>query len=401
MDIEWVIYHLIHNDNEDFTSVDLEIDYYADEVWDRLLTSLSRNRTLTKIRVYRAAETMGRTTQHRVLEIEDLFRAMRLIPHLQQVELIGFMSMDLDDGNVGDLFLNHATIERVKIDLAYGKLPGSVVTALASVRNLRQVHLELPTSANLDSLSESPTLEELTVETFGPLDLEDRHFLPLAHNNTALKELDLEFGIDSSCLEYVADVLEWNTVLQKVRLAFDGDAQNADEACQSLINAVSKNQSLLHFHNYCSRRVRVSERLQQSQLDMLERKNFQLESFVLFPEDDDENAEKQKNLYLKLNAGGRKRLFQQEPTAAAAASKSDWVDVITNTRDDLDCLLYYLSINPSLCKLDGFISGGNHNVAEDLTVVGTKRRKMVGEDELRKSSQPKKRPLVDDSLAET
>jgi hypothetical protein len=130
---------------------------------------------------------------------------------------------------------------------------------------------------------------------------------------------------------------------------------------------------------------------------MLERKNFQLESFVLFPEDD-ENAEQQKNLYLKLNAGGRKRLFEQEPTAAA--SKSDWVDVITNTRDDLDCVFYYLSINPSLCKLDGFIRGGNNNVAEDLTVVGTKRRKMVGEDELRTSSQLKKRALVDDSSAQ-
>jgi hypothetical protein len=101
-------------------------------------------------------------------------------------------------------------------------------------------------------------------------------------------------------------------VLQKVRLAFDdGDAKNADGACQSLINAVSKNQCLHHFHNYYSGNVRVSERLQQLQLDMLERKNFQLESFVLFQEDD-ENAEKQKNLYLKLNAGGRKRLFQQE-----------------------------------------------------------------------------------------
>jgi hypothetical protein len=45
MDIEWVIYHLIHND-EDFEKVDLEIDYYEDDVWERLLTSLSRNTTL-------------------------------------------------------------------------------------------------------------------------------------------------------------------------------------------------------------------------------------------------------------------------------------------------------------------------------------------------------------------
>jgi hypothetical protein len=74
---------------------------------------------------------------------------------------------------------------------------------------------------------------------------------------------------------------------------------------------------------------------------------------------------------------------------------------MANTRDDLDCLFYYLSINPSLCKLDGFISGSNHDVAEDLTVVGTKRRNMGSEDELRTSSPPKKRPLVDDSSAQT
>jgi hypothetical protein len=198
MDIEWVIYHLIHNDNEDFSSVDLEIDYYDDDVWERLLTSLSRNRTLTKIRVARveSATSFGRTRE--LTEIEDLFQAMRLIPHLQQVELVGFVSTDLFYG-FGDLLDNHSTIERVRIDLASGVLPRPVVVALASVKNLRQVHLELPSSGNLDSLSESLTLEELTVETFGQIDLEDGHFLPLAHNNTGLKVLDLEFWSGTRC----------------------------------------------------------------------------------------------------------------------------------------------------------------------------------------------------------
>jgi hypothetical protein len=53
MDIEWVIYHLIHGD-EGFEEANLEIDYYDIDVWYRLMTSLRRNSTLVKLSVERA-----------------------------------------------------------------------------------------------------------------------------------------------------------------------------------------------------------------------------------------------------------------------------------------------------------------------------------------------------------
>jgi hypothetical protein len=70
-------------------------------------------------------------------------------------------------------------------------------------------------------------------------------------------------------------------------------------------------------------------------------------------------------MYLKLNAGGRKDLFDPEEIAF----KGDWIDVMTKTRENLDCLFYYLSANPSLCKLDDHYSSvvvGDNPKADDL-----------------------------------
>eukprot|EP00797_Seminavis_robusta_P021335 Sro331_g119040.4 (164) ;mRNA; r:14272-14763 len=56
--------------------------------------------------------------------------------------------------------------------------------------------------------------------------------------------------------------------------------------------------------------------------------------------------------HLKLNAAGRSRLLgqqQQNNDSMALSSNREWVHVIGNVADDLDCVFYFLSRNPSLC----------------------------------------------------
>ena len=51
MDLEWVIYHLTMNDDEEFTHVQLDIDIIRtdDDQWERLMIGFTRNQTLNEI----------------------------------------------------------------------------------------------------------------------------------------------------------------------------------------------------------------------------------------------------------------------------------------------------------------------------------------------------------------
>jgi hypothetical protein len=339
MDIEWVIYHLIHND-DDYTMVDLDIDFYDADVWYRLIVSLRRNTTLTDVRL-----TRGKTRVRRWLELQEMFTVLSNLPNIKGVVLIGFTAVDLE---VGTSLLSHNKVTQVRLDLESGVLPLSALQALGSAPRLQRVNLEISESACLAALCQSPTLEELTVESqYGPVCLEEEHWVSLARvlcHNTTMKYFDMDLYLPDENLFRVADILKENTVLDEIRVACCGFEEKEDVVYfRKVVDALKANQTLSRFHNYGAKKVPVPSEIHEAQLDMLER-NFQLVYLVLFKEDDDQTK---KNMYLKLNAQSRKRLFQ-----ADAASKADWMDVLAMIRDDLDCLFYYLTINPALCKLN-------------------------------------------------
>ena len=73
MELEWVIYHLIHNDDENFTSIiDLDIDLCRsdDDQWNRLILGLSRNRTIQSIELLRGY-------QNPIITEDDLKRKIK------------------------------------------------------------------------------------------------------------------------------------------------------------------------------------------------------------------------------------------------------------------------------------------------------------------------------------
>jgi hypothetical protein len=339
IDIEWVIYHLIHDD-EGFEEANLEIDYYEIDVWDRLMVSLRRNSTLLKLSVERSESLLARSRNP--YQLQEFFEAIESLPLLVELKLIGFAAEDLDYGFV-DFVRNHETLTKFTLHVAYRRLNTNIPVALASAPRLRQVELDLPTSTPLVALCQSPALEELTIECFGGVKFQDEHLIPMAEalcTNRKLTYFDLEHSISASGLDHMAQMLEHNTDLQVLRLSFFDGMEHAESVCHRVIEALGKNECLTHFHNYQSTQVRVPPEMRQAQLEMLER-NFTLGYFLLFSQDD----VTRENLYFKLNLGGRWQLFLNDE-----APKSSWLDMLCNHREDLDCLYYYLSINPSLCK---------------------------------------------------
>eukprot|EP00978_Attheya_sp_CCMP212_P021217 scaffold61790_cov49-Attheya_sp.AAC.2 len=210
-------------------------------------------------------------------------------------------------------------------------LSKDVVDALASARCLRQLELEIPSSAPLASLCESPTLEMLTVESYGSA-LENDHLLPMAEalcNNQVLRELDLDYRISPMGIFTIAAMLEQNSnVLGKLHnIAFGSPARCATKDVGT---------------KYDAKIVCILSRIR--------RRKYQ--------------KEEGHDLNTKLNAGGRKDLFDQEEIA----SKGGWVDVMTKTRDKLDCLFYCLSTNPSLRKLDDHYSSVVGDITQKQTI---------------------------------
>ena len=347
MDIEWVIYHLIHDDDEGFEEANLEIDYYDSDVWDRLIASLRHNTTLFKLSVERAEIVPARSRNPS--QLQEFFEAIASLPSLVELKLKDFAAEDLDNYGFVNLMTNHKTLTKFTLHVAYGRLDANVPVALASAARLRQVELDLPTSTPLVALCQSsPALEELTIECFGAgVKFRDEHLIPMAEalcSNRKLTYFDLEHSISASGLDHMAQMLEHNSTLQVLRLSFfDGIMEQKTESssiCHRVIEALGKNQSLTHFHNYQSSQVRVPPEMRYAQLEMLER-NYTLGYFLLFHQED----VARENLYFKLNLGGRRQLFLND-----AAPKSLWLDMLCNHREDLDCLFYYFSINPSLCK---------------------------------------------------
>jgi len=188
---------------------------------------------------------------------------------------------------------------------------------------------------------------------------EDNHFLSLVEDLETdrfarLKSLELHrltVGYHQSPL--LANMLKENTTLEELSLSLNIPEENADECCVEIIDAMSHNNVLRNFLNdhwyKLEQHVLPQTKIRQNQ--MLQR-NTTLEKFDLFQYDYDADessltdAERQKNLLLRLNKAGRKRLVN-----VGAGSANDWIDVISHkeVRDDLPSLFHLLRMNPSLC----------------------------------------------------
>jgi hypothetical protein len=97
MDIEWIIYHLIHNDDEEFTTIDhtVKVDSYNHDVFERFMVALERNKTLRKVCIERALAVGG----GRRRTPEDMYYLLCTVcqlPLLQELKLVEWDICDLE-----------------------------------------------------------------------------------------------------------------------------------------------------------------------------------------------------------------------------------------------------------------------------------------------------------------
>jgi len=436
MDIEWLIYHLIHNDDDQFTSiVDLDVDLCRWDLdqWDRLLIGFSRNRTVTSIELSRGYQQSVVTED----DLQNLFAALRKLPKLSKVKLDSFTTYDLEQTR--SLFLNNDIIEDLWIEntrceyeeespdagddeddegndhIYYEHFLGYLATmSRNSLRHLRIVVPEkLSHCANITALlNGSSKLESLVIETTSEMSPavtlasanapseEDRlrNFatsMAALESNFVLKTLDMDFRLSFADFKHVAIMLKHNRTLTHLCLRLDTtqgtlrDAKDGtgyvvdhdphfEESIELFFDALKTNTSsaLKSFSQYqlndeklqtAVSDVRVKPRVANSApdityaerakilvdlgLDMLHC-NLSLEffSFFLFYPNNSDPVKK-KQMFLRLNERGRRLVRHRD--ISESVPKSTWVDQLSkHSMDDLDGLYYYISANPSICKLE-------------------------------------------------
>jgi len=456
MDIEWVIYHLIHNDDENFTSIaDLDIDLCRSDQdqWDRLLMGLSRNRTITSIELSRGYQSPVVTED----DLQRLFTALRCLPRLSKVKLDSFTTFDLEQTE--PLFENNTTIEEVWIENAhchhddarnnnddddlddddldeeeeddgdedfnqYERLIGYLATM--SRHRLRQLRIEIPAKISHDAplailLSGSSKLETLVLETTSVISStlaatfsiprvarteSDRHqnftaMMFALRSNIVLKTLDMDFLISFSDFNEVATMLQHNNSLTDLRVRLDSSTviilnennvqkyhHHFTESIQCFFEALktNTNSALKNFTQYyfddlgfihlisVTNRInmKIAQKLAEMGLEMLEC-NLSLESFSFFLFDVNNCfLRDEKQMFLQLNQRGRRSV--QHPDIRETVSKSAWIDQLAkHSNDDLNGLYYYISTNPSICRLireeDTTCSTSNSNIPTTSTVI--------------------------------
>ena len=261
MDIEWLIYHLIHNDDDNFTSiVDLDLDLCRSDLdqWDRLVLGFSRNRTVTSVELSRGYQSPIVTED----DLRRLFCAMRHLPGLSRIKLDSFTTSDMVQTK--PLFDNNDTIEEIWIENAQYYYDDDEENStnddgdnedheryehfleyLASMakHRLRHLRIEIPEKlshgADLSSLlHESSKLESLIIEstsTISPTVPTTRRAGPnenhrhrkfaagmaALQSNTVLQKLDIDFHISALDFRDVAIMLQHNTTLTELNLRLE------------------------------------------------------------------------------------------------------------------------------------------------------------------------------------
>jgi hypothetical protein len=209
---------------------------------------------------------------------------------------------------------------------------------------------ELVCGALRDMLAQNSVLESLTLHS--PEDLDDtsvvswRKTLPFIRDNATLKYLKISFNwrplvphVATICFDTVT-MLEGNTTLESLEIKSGGITSDAYIAA---LNSLQ--------HNLTLTTLRLSPDLasmgeeEMSQVISLVKKNYSLAVLDEGLSAYEDKTEKVGTL-LRLNQAGRRYLIKD------AASIAKGVEVLIGVIDDLSCLFYHLSENPTLCDIE-------------------------------------------------
>lgn len=289
-------------------------------------------------------------------EFDQFAEAIKGHPNLRDVRMGGFEAVT----NNGTISLN-ALVEGMAV------MPALEILSL-KLSNFRAL---APFSAqSLSKVFQSKTIRDLYLSHLG---LRHDHLAVVAagvQHSTTIRLLDL-FGNDvyNSNVIQISKALENNTALETLVLPCPTENLST-ESCAAISKAIQQNKHLqtLHFPRsnfgddgllHISQGLTVNTTLKtievgvskevssqgtEALLSMLD-KNYKLEKFVVSSAEKD--VKDKVEYYTRLNEVGRGSLLQQ----TGKATRAQWVDMLISVNDDLDCLYYFMLMNPSACQV--------------------------------------------------
>ena len=216
----------------------------------------------------------------------------------------------LQSRTVTDLYLSRLGLGPGHIEQIYERLPDNIHLSTLDLfgNNLRDIDIinivgALRVNQALETLVLPCSTQELSIEACAALSSALRE-------NSTLRTLNLpRSNLNDDGLWHLAEGLTVNTTLKKIEVGVGKDlSAKGKDALTSLLE-----------------------------------QNYQLERLVL---SSSEKAISDKvEYYMRLNEVGRGSLLRD-----GNASREQWVEMLITCRDDLDCLFYFVSMNPSLCQ---------------------------------------------------
>jgi hypothetical protein len=218
-----------------------------------------------------------------------------------------------------------------------------ISSAIATNRNLRVLDLFANSASNEQLLLIATGLRENHgLETF---------VLP------GLSNLDLSY----ECSSAIADTLKMNTTMHSLYLPC---SRFTDDGLIMLAESLTVNTTLKKVE------IGVSDQIGShgmAALTQMLEKNYELERLIV---DSAEKSIKGKiEYYMRLNAVGRGPLL-----SSGQANRVEWVNMLISVHDDLDCLFYFISMNPTICQFAN-ASGADVIITEEFKL--TRRHSMM------------------------
>jgi hypothetical protein len=364
----------------------------APEQWRTMLECIGHLRALEELQIWcstipvdvfahtiRAATRLQKVYFFRVAlsgsqeDMSDLADAIRVHPSLRVFRASGF----------------HMSREEVTID--------SVIQALAAVPTLETVSLQCSgrvqnmtpfTADSLACLVCSPHISDLYLSR---LCLSQAHLGVIAMGvmcSNNLKLLDL-FGnniLNDHIILFALALLK-NKSLQTLVLPCPADDLSV-ESCAAIAKAIQVNSTLARLTlprsclsdeglTYIAQGLTVNTTLKKIEVgvskdlgdkgmealtSMLEN-NYELERLVV--SNSEKSVKDKVEYYLRLNEVGRGALLRD-----GKATREQWVEMLIACTEDLDCLFYFITMNPALCQVMNSRHMGFHViVTEEIRIT--------------------------------
>ncbi len=287
------------------TFLRLFVDDYSDATYWSLLDCINSNHVVEKIVIFRKREADGERTRTRE-DMDYLFRALgNLSRSLTKLHLWNFHPHDLPSLSLG--LIDHPSISYLQLHMETGSLDETTTSALASMKKLVSLELEVNSSFPIGGLLRSESLVVLGMIS-DKFVFESKDILAMAEQletNCVLQVLVLEPQIPSWCLSAILCSLNASTNSSLETFEFScrtSTAQEGDNCMYEIINTLRNEDSRLRVmwnHSYES--FEVSGGVQMQVLKIL-KANKVVEQFHVFVESHEFCATKCEVLERKMGA---------------------------------------------------------------------------------------------------